>query len=753
MRFSWNLEWKFLASHIARGILWLPLLLILYWWIREAHEVYGDEAAIIWLARQYFEVLTSQGFLASLTFNSTYPFLFYLLSSPFVIFAADPVFGGRCFIGITSLLSLLCIHNVVKEATRGALPSLLAVFILVSSAGYIEVSRYYLAEGFLVLVLTAFLFVVTRFLAKPSFRLFLGAITLLACGLLSKFSFLIYAFPIFFASSYVLATDSTLRRDVWEVVLQYRLRLGVLAAFLFSVPLYWYWYQIKVSGAAVSGLQRMISSGHLKAYKTPSEISQQVTNYYFDNYFLQLLLGAILLVSLIGSRDVQFGWAKGINFIAAPSGPKNRAWRMCFIASLIGLTGVPVVLAVIGLGDLPRWHLEYIYFAVAFALLADRLSSASWKVVWYGAVGLISVVVLVNFWISPWLRSIDINYFWADYWGRPSRQAVGSKEIASRIASDFVKRGNPSGELGTFFLYHDHRGPHWGSVQHYLQTLLPNKTKTAAGALKNRPVDLVSLFNADYWIVKEFPREETEDIESIRYQKWYEDNEASLQQLLTPVAIVRGRYATFTILHLERPRVSCAFIRGQVQYLINGTDDPRLIAAYRDVTVADSGIEGCKVSYVSNREVALPLSAPQVQFAKAMPSEIQNLSVARGGECNVEEVNGHLFKESPMHLSVGGLAKIRGWGIIDSKRAMVSSATFARLEHDDGNVYFSNRPAGVVRRPDAVHYFNNSIYEYTGFELNGELSGLPTGNYSLAIVMRSGTIATLCDVGRKVILE
>lgn len=746
-----------MPSYLSSRILLIcPLLFLIYWWIGEPHEVWGDEATLVGLAQKYWDAVDRDGFIRAIFFDERYPFLFFFLSTPFVEFSSDPIFGGRVFVGLVSLASLYLFHKLAKTVFLvGGAAADLSVLLLFSVGPFAEITKFFLLESVVVLFLIGLILVVMQFSIFPTVKGFALALGTLSLGVLAKFSFFIYALPVLFGALVLMISDGKQRSLVRDFFSSNVLAVSAIGTGFLSVPLLWYIYQLVISKSAVSGLSSMLATGHLNAYTSPIDLVVQVSAFQWTNFQIHLIL-VIAMVSLIllSLRSVTT-YPQGTKPLTALWKQATVQWRFSFLISVTGVVIVPAVLAFIGLGSQSRWHVEYVFYVLLTLLLATQVPVALGKRFALILIFLGAGISLFNHWIGPCCRQLGLNFDRTDWIGRPSASHVGGTEIAQHIKDDLERSAALPDSVSLFFLYHEHRGAHFASVSHYLRSLIPGlNVKASIGAFFNRPVDIVTLFSADYWIVRSIPKSsETDDGETINYLQWFYANEVMLKEYLTEIGLVEGRYGTYRILRLERGKLSCGILKSQISYLADSAKDLKLRHNYGRLLLTPDSNGSCMIAHpedITTEKVERQLVA---RFTDRIPKKFADANLSFGKDCNIERINNAVFSHPSTLVPKMGLKKITGWGLTDSKRGVESLGTYLRLRSLDGKVYFSDRKATVVKRPDAVQYFSNPLYENAGYEATVSFSSIPVGTYSLTIVMESEGAAILCDPGRKIVVK
>ncbi|OOZ36743.1 ArnT family glycosyltransferase [Solemya velesiana gill symbiont] len=554
---------------LRRALLITPVVLIIYWWIGEAHEIYGDEATHISLAVKLYKTIVSDGLLSAITFDQRYPPLFYFLSGPFINVASDSLLGGRVFVGIIWLLGLALIYQIIDRLTAEKWIATTIVLLLVGFAPFVEIGRFYLVEGILIVAILAFIYASEELFIQPSAKYLVILMWLLSVGSLVKFNYLLYVFPVIISLLFCLLMNNTLRSEISHCISQNRNKILFSIPLVFFVPIYWYAYQILISKSAVSGLSGMLSSGHLVAQSTAINVASQVLEYYLLNFKVIILVCGLAFFGLLLNKAANLFSSPRVEGGGRETSRSQQLHNFVFITSVIGIILIPVVLSLIGLGGERRWHLEYIYFVLLISVLFSNIHKLMIRQMLYGITYCIIIVLIVNQWISPSYRYIDFNYHVTDWIGRPDSTPVGANDIARKIALDWESQSDYDDQLSLFFFYHEHRGSHFLSVAHYLEKLLPGTyITTDAGAFFNRPIRLEQVLNSDYLIIRELPSvSRHDDDETKMYFEWFAHSHQFFKKNTINLGTIKGRHGVYKILKIDMEKMICGEVGQQIAFL------------------------------------------------------------------------------------------------------------------------------------------------------------------------------------------
>jgi hypothetical protein len=148
---------------------------------------------------------------------------------------------------------------------------------------------------------------------------------------------------------------------------------------------------------------------------------------------------------------------------------------------------------------------------------------------------------------------------------RPSAIAVGSELLARDIARYEKASGGPRTGDFAFFLYHEHSGPHFGSVEFYLGSEgVPLPVRVAA--FYDRAIDLENIFGAKY-LVDAVSGRATQwmDPETERYRRLAAQLPGSFRNLLVEVSDVEGRFGRFKAYYVPRERITWQMVLDTIE--------------------------------------------------------------------------------------------------------------------------------------------------------------------------------------------
>jgi dolichyl-phosphate-mannose-protein mannosyltransferase len=535
------------SAPLARE-LWIPALLALLvafrWLLGERHSVYGDEA--FHLTNLIDGVAAAKGGLLErlrtlYLFNFAYPPVFHLLSAPFVLPAADPVLGGRVYTQVLTLLVSLTLYSVTRQI-GGIFAGTVAVLTLLATPSFVDVSRHYLLEPLLTLEVLLIVYIIGRYYEEPRSWHLVGLAALISAGLLTKFNFFFYAAPLFIVPGaieiYRLVKGQ--RRWVSEVGVAAAL---IVAPLIVAGP----WYVARATGST-SMLSSLYEAGTLKAGLSFELFVVLATGWVTLNFTLVFKLLALVAALLYVVHLVRMPRLREL------LSPMLVSQHVVVSSALMGVLLVPIILALVGLGNEGRWHIETVYLlAVTFGILG-RLATAP-RLIALGIAALAAVSQLVTIYVAPVRVPSFLLLPMPDLNPLPSSVAVGSEELAQDIARHAKRMGGVKPGEFVYFFYHEHAGPHFGSVEFYLRYAgAPLATRIAG--FYDRAIDVSSFFDAKYLVEGTGRSADWKDPENQRYKLLAQNLPAEFRAILVDVSDVDARFGRFKAFYVPQDRLT-----------------------------------------------------------------------------------------------------------------------------------------------------------------------------------------------------
>jgi 4-amino-4-deoxy-L-arabinose transferase-like glycosyltransferase len=538
--------------------LWIPSTLVLVvglrWLLGELHSVYGDEAQRLFdlfggLARAQNGGLVDR-FVGLYLFNETYPPVFHLLAAPFVLASVDPVFGGRVYSQVLTLLVSLVLYTVTRRV-GGRLAGAVAVATLLGTPSFVDVSRHYLLEPLLTLELLGVLYFIGRYYESHRLRYLLLIAGIIAAGLLTKFNFFFYAAPLFIVPVAV---------ECWQVANGYQ-RLSLLlrsGGIIVLIPLAVAgpWYLARATGplSATRALEAVYEAGAL----TPGV----TVDVFMRQWLVPFLWNYSTLVSILGSIAVLLYVAQPFRLRGLTSllGPMTSSQHVVVSSAFVSVVCVSAIIAVTGHSIDPRWHVEAPYAFVATFGVLGRLRLRAPRLGGLGAAAAGALLQLITIYFVPvgkpeLMRVADMGVA-----PLPSPIAVGSELLARDIARHEKRLGGTKPGEFVYFLFHEHRGPHMGAVDFYLRAEGAPLACPVAG-FWNRAIDVENLFGAKYLIEAVAGTALVwQDPENVRYRHLVEHMPPAFRSLLVEVSDVEGRFGHFKAYYVPREKITADLV-------------------------------------------------------------------------------------------------------------------------------------------------------------------------------------------------
>jgi hypothetical protein len=140
--------------------------------------------------------------------------------------------------------------------------------------------------------------------------------------------------------------------------------------------------------------------------------------------------------------------------------------------------------------------------------------------------------------------------------------------------------------------------------------------------------------------------------------------------------------------------------------------------------------------------------AAALQFASAPPAQIAALTMADGGKCSIDSING---KESDTGWSIrrDELMTVGGW-VLDLATKSTSDWAILRLDAADGTTHFYAPTTVRGERADLYKAFGDGPgMPKATFTLVVAPDRLPPGSYKLVLLHQSGQAGQACAVSKK----
>jgi hypothetical protein len=532
---------------------WIPatiaLIVSLRWLLGERHSVYGDEGQRLIDLFNGFATL-HQGSIGDrivnfYLFNPIYPPIFHLLGAPFVLRAADPVFGGRVYAQVLVLLIALVFFAIVRRI-GGRLAGTAGVLTLLGTPWFVDIGRHYLLEPLLVLEVLLLLNLIFQYYRSPTWRV-LGSISALtAVGLLSKYNFFLYAAPLFVVPG-MLELARKMRGARTGPALLPAAAIIVAPPLLIAGP----WYLARATGASsATGFLGALYDAGLKPGVTPALFIGYVRSSLMWNYSPLFKIIAVAAAVLYAARLLR------LPVLRSQLDDMALADDVVISSAFVGALCVTVMLALTGMAIEVRWHFEVVYLFVAVFVVLGRLRMPALRIGALAALALAASLQLmvVNFTqvnVPSLLHVPD-----AGITPRPSATPIGSELLARDIARHEQHAGGVKPGDFVFFLYHEHRGPHMGAVELYLRLDDAPMPCLVAGFF-DRAIDVENIFGAKYLVDEvEGSALTWDDTENQRYRRLMAKIPPAFKTQLVEVSDVGGRFGHFKAYYVPRERVT-----------------------------------------------------------------------------------------------------------------------------------------------------------------------------------------------------
>jgi hypothetical protein len=130
----------------------------------------------------------------------------------------------------------------------------------------------------------------------------------------------------------------------------------------------------------------------------------------------------------------------------------------------------------------------------------------------------------------------------------------------------------------------------------------------------------------------------------------------------------------------------------------------------------------------------------------------RRVSVAAGGRCNLERINGAKFAGAPVNVSKASPIRLSGWLADADAKSVPASFDIRMVNTGDQRTWkFTTQP--VEPRADVQALLGgDAALANTGYMGEMDVSGLPDGTYRVYTVFSKNGATLACDNGRALIV-
>ncbi len=223
-------------------------------------------------------------------------------------------------------------------------------------------------------------------------------------------------------------------------------------------------------------------------------------------------------------------------------------------SAFIGVIVVPVILGLVGLGSELRWHVESVYLLAATFGIVGRLGLWGRSVA-LGLAAFGAVLQLLTIYAMPIAAPAFLRVPLPEVNPRPSAIPVGSEVLAFDIARHQKGVGGTRPGEFAYYLYHEHAGPHFGSVEFYLRLQGVPLASRIAG-FYDRAIDVSNFFDAKYLFEGTGRSGEWDDPENRRYRLLAQNLPVAFRNVLVEVSDLEARFGRFKVYYVPRERIT-----------------------------------------------------------------------------------------------------------------------------------------------------------------------------------------------------
>lgn len=618
---------------------WWTLALIvavqLNWLVREAASIYGDETAHIemayGLARAWHDAPTLPGALwaAYKGGNGRYPPLGYVLMLGGMAMGTSPLVAARAVSAVCASVGVWVFGAGGARASGRGRVGAITVVLLLGSPLLVGAERYALLEAPLLMWLALLCYAFVAYAQTARLRWWIVASLVVAMGMLTKFNFVMYAWPFLVLAGWI---EGRRRKRGQTTRARVLARLALAAAIVAVLAGPWYVASARDPANAGSGLKALIEVGHLEVARTPARfvgMAWWVLRHLFAD--TQIWIGCCVALCF------------GAWWIRRRPRPTASDWLV--LGAWCGAVSLSVLFSAIGLGTTARWHLQAAPLILAVVLMLD---SAAWRPVvpkvggdpirrgrfasgvgWLGASALLfpaACQILVNNGLIAASSVPTVSFCeYSGFFGAPDPRPTGSRETARWIDEHFPRGSGsgPGGRVRVSFLVHDHRGYHSKTVGWELERLGRDDVDVAVEAFFDRPIDIDRFLDWDVLVTAPVHLMGA-DKEATRYQRLEERLPALIGAGFERGTIVRSRYFKAELLAPRGWGADCDRV-GRLLDAARGADGRESSRAYYDLLGL---VWSCRLGCTPKPDRAAILDAARAARDASLPPTRQAFDAA-----------------------------------------------------------------------------------------------------------------------------
>ncbi len=291
----------------------------------------------------------------------------------------------------------------------------------------------------------------------------------------------------------------------------------------------------------------------------------------FDVFFRQVLAplswNYSLLMRLLGGTSLVLyaGYLMRIRLLRSIITPFSLPQHVVLSSAFASALSVPIVLGVTGLAGTLRWHVEAAFLFVATFGLLGHVRPIAPRVLAMSAASAGALLQLVTIYFTPVDASALLRVPDSGITPRPSAVAVGSEFLARDIARQERRVGGTKPGEFAYFLYHQHGGPHYGSVEFYLRFEGVPLGGRIAG-FNNRAIEIQNIFGASTSSIRSTKMPGSgKTLRSRRYRSLAANLPPAFRNLLIEVSDVEGRFGRFKAFYVPRDRITLDMVLSAIE--------------------------------------------------------------------------------------------------------------------------------------------------------------------------------------------
>jgi len=167
------------------------------------------------------------------------------------------------------------------------------------------------------------------------------------------------------------------------------------------------------------------------------------------------------------------------------------------------------------------------------------------------------------------------------------------------------------------------------------------------------------------------------------------------------------------------------------------------------LSLGGCGKEKSAVSATNQTNLPAVSSSAQLSMQPTLPAELAALNIKDGGVCYLDAINNVPISEKPFVVKVGSDLALIGWAVADLKEGKLGSSPAIQLKGEKN--FFA--AAEMYKRDGLGKALEHPALEGGGFKAEKVILSVPSGQYHLLFLTKSGGDLLRCDTGHTLVVE